>query len=112
MAFVGKSFDIDQLRQRMAELERSEARYRRFEEVLLRLLRRLEGCSGVAEVGQAMAEESRRYFSHDAFLLCHLNDSTPMYHPVYAEDTPAGSSQPIPVKTDPQSVTRLSIDPS
>jgi hypothetical protein len=59
-----------------------------------------------------MAEESRRYFSHDAFLLCHLNDSTPMYHPVYAEDTPAGSSQPIPVKTDPQSVTRLSIDPS
>lgn len=111
MASVGKSIDVVRLRQRMAELERSEARYRRFEEVLLRLSRRLEGCAGMAVIGQAMAEESRRYFEHDAFLLCHLNDTTLMFHPVYAEDTPLGSPHPVAVKTDPYSVTRLSAQP-
>jgi len=107
MASVGKSVDVAQLRQRMAELERSEARYRRFEEVLLRLSRRLEGCAGMPEVGQAMAEESQRYFEHDAFLLCYFNEATRMYHPVYAEDTPIGGVRPIPVQTDPQNPSRM-----
>jgi len=48
----------------------------------------------VKEVGRTVAEESRRLFGHDAFLLDLLDESGQRLAGVHYEDTPFGASEP------------------
>ena len=91
------SQEFAHLRRRMAELERLEKGHRRFEEELLRLSRRLSECSKLEDVGRVIAEETRKFFNHDAFILCQYVEAENQLIPVYAEDTLNAGEGPVAV---------------
>jgi len=75
--------------------ERKQAERER--EALQRLSQRLTGPMRVKELGEAIAEESRLLFAHDAFFLDFYVDSLDDMTTVYCEDTPPGQSEPVEV---------------
>lgn len=69
-------------------------------EALQRLSQRLTVSLTIQELGKIIAEESRKLFKHDAFLLDLFNESTNRLTGIYYEDTPYGATQPQPVPVD------------
>ncbi|MBN1475716.1 PAS domain S-box protein [Candidatus Sumerlaeota bacterium] len=80
---IGILQDITQ--RRRAEEER---------DALTRLTRRLSGPLTESEVGQIVAEESRRLFQHDAFAFSILDARGERLRWIHSEDTPLGQSIP------------------
>ena len=79
-----------QLQQEIEERQRAEEE----RESLRRLSQRLTGPLSVKEVGRTVAEESRRLFGHDAFILDLFDESTQKLLGIHYEDTPPGAEEP------------------
>jgi PAS domain S-box-containing protein len=77
---------------RRAEAERDAIR---------RIAQRLSRPVEAREVGRILAEESRRFFRHDAFLLYRVDEGDANLAVLYAEDTPPGGAEPAELKPDP-----------
>jgi len=65
-------------------------------EGLRRLAQRLTEPLGMKQVGEVAAEECRRLFCHDAFMLCYFDRENKVSHGIYCEDTPQGADKPLP----------------
>lgn len=78
-----------------------QRRAERVERAMRRLARRLLEPVNLRQLGLILAEESRRLFHHDSFILSRYSERERLLLPIYGEDTPRGAASPQECPVEP-----------